>query len=139
VKVEISDAARRFLERPGLFATIATLNPDGTPNQAVIWYVFNDDAFLVNSREGRRWPTNVRRDPRVSIAVEVGYTWVGARGLAEVIDDQEQAQAHIAALARRYRQEDPKVAEREIAAFEKQRRVSFLIRPQALYLHLDDD
>lgn len=137
--MEIPQEAVRFLQRPGLFATIATINPDGTPNQAVVWYVFADNAFLVNSREGRRWPSNLRRDPRASIAVEDGYTWVGARGEAEIIDDQEKAQAHIAALARRYRQEDPKVAEREIAAFEQQRRVSFLIRPQALYLHLDDD
>jgi PPOX class probable F420-dependent enzyme len=137
--VEIPAAARSFLERPGLFATIATINPDGSPNQAVVWYVFTDDAFLVNSREGRQWPSNLRRDPRASIAVEDGYTWVGARGEAEIIDDQEKAQAHIAALARRYRWKDPKVAEREIAAFQKQRRVSFLIRPRAIYLHLDDD
>ena len=139
MSAEISEAARRFLERPGLFATISTINPDGSPNQAVVWYVFTGDAFLVNSREGRRWPSNLRRDPRASIAVEDGYTWVGARGEAEIIDDQEKAQAHIAALARRYRSEDPKVAEREVAAFQEQQRVSFLIRPQALYLHLDDD
>jgi PPOX class probable F420-dependent enzyme len=137
--VEIPQEAIRFLQRPGLFATIATINPDGAPNQAVVWYVFTDNAFLVNSREGRRWPSNLRRDPRASIAVEDGYTWVRARGEVEIIDDQAQAQAHIAALARRYRQDNPKVAEREIAAFQKQRRVSFLIRPQALYLHLDDD
>ena len=137
--MEIPQEAIRFLQRPGLFATIATINPDGTPNQAVVWYVFTDNAFLVNSREGRRWPSNLRRDPRASIAVEDGYTWVGARGEAEIIDDQEKAQAHIAALARRYRSEDPRVAEREIAAFQKQQRVSFLIRPEALYLHLDDD
>jgi PPOX class probable F420-dependent enzyme len=137
--VDVPEEARRFLQRPGLFATIATINPDGSPHQAVIWYVFTDDAFLVNSREGRRWPENLRRDRRVSIAVEDGYTWVGARGEAEIIDDQEKAQAHIAALARRYRWKDPKVAEREIAEFQKQRRVSFLIRPDTLYLHLDDD
>jgi PPOX class probable F420-dependent enzyme len=137
--VEIPQEALRFLRRPGLFATIATINPDGSPLQAVVWYLFSDDWFLVNSREGRQWPSNLRRDPRASIAVEDGYTWVGARGEAEIIDDQEKAQAHIAALARRYRSEDPKVAERQIAAFQKQQRVSFLIRPQALYLHLDDD
>jgi hypothetical protein len=28
----------RFLEEPGRFGVLATLNPDGTPHQAVVWY-----------------------------------------------------------------------------------------------------
>jgi PPOX class probable F420-dependent enzyme len=137
--VDIPEAARQFLQQPGLFATIATINADGSPLQAVVWYVFTDDGFLVNSREGRHWPTNLRRDPRASLAVEDGYRWVGARCDAEIIEDREKAQAHIAALARRYRWKDPKVAERQIAQFQKQERVSFILRPRSIYVHLDED
>jgi PPOX class probable F420-dependent enzyme len=135
----IPDAARRFLERPGLFATLATISPDGTAHQAVIWYELRGDAIIINSREGRRWPTNLRRDRRASIAVEDGYDWVGVRGEVEVIDDQAVAQADIASLAHRYYPDDPAAAEADIAMFRQQKRVSFLLRPEAVYVHLGEE
>jgi PPOX class probable F420-dependent enzyme len=137
--VDLPEEALRFLQRPGLFATLATINSDGAPLQSVIWYVFTGEGFLVNSREGRRWPTNLRHDPRAHVAVEDGYDWVGARCEAELVAEGEAAQAHIAALARRYRTEDPKIAEREIARFRQQQRVSFMLRPRSFYVHLDVD
>ena len=33
-----------------------------------------------NSREGRRWPSNLRRDPRIRFAVYDGPDWVGLSG-----------------------------------------------------------
>ena len=63
---------------------------------------------VINSRHGRRWPTNLQRDPRVSIAITDPdqESWVGLTGTVEVVDDQEQAQADIAAMARRYHGDD---------------------------------
>src|SRR6266536_2415409 len=47
---------RTFLEQR-LFAALATIDPDGAPRQAVIWYRLEDDGrILINSRIGRRWP-----------------------------------------------------------------------------------
>lgn len=134
---DLTGEARAFLERP-LFGTLATINADGSPNQAVIWYELRDGAFLINSREGRVWPRNLRRDPRASLAVEDAYNWIGIRGTVEIVDDQERAQADIAALAHRYHAAEPDVAERKIANFRAQQRVSFLLRPEKIYLHLDD-
>ena len=85
--------ARAFLERPNVFGTLATLGPDGSPLQAVIWFGLRGDDILVNSAVGRRWPTNLLRDPRCSLVVEQGYEWVGMRCLAEPLSEQEQAQA----------------------------------------------
>ncbi len=62
------------------FATVATINPDGSPHQAVAWFRFVDDAIVVNSREGRVWPANLRRDPRISLTIEDGYRWISVRG-----------------------------------------------------------
>lgn len=125
---------RRFLERPGRHAVLATINPDGTPLQAVVWYLLEDDAVLVNSLDGRRWPANLRRDPRYSLAVEDGLDYVALRGEAEVLEDPDQAQEDIAAMARRYH--TPDEAERIIAArFRPQRRVSFRLRPRAVTVH----
>jgi hypothetical protein len=36
------------------FAIVATLNPDGGPLQAVVWYLIDGDAIVFNSRRGRQ-------------------------------------------------------------------------------------
>jgi PPOX class probable F420-dependent enzyme len=139
----LPEAVRRFLEPPR-FAVLATLDPGGAPRQAVAWYLLAPDGSLVvNSAAGRRWPANLRRDARVSVAVldgGDGYVWVGLTGrVVEVIDDQEQAQADIAAMARRYHADDPAMAERMIErTFRAQRRVSFRIAISAVHDHLEE-
>jgi hypothetical protein len=125
-----------MLERPGVFGTLATLSPEGWPRQAVIWFDLRADDILVNSAVGRRWPSDLLREPRCSLVVEQGYEWVGVRALAEVIGDQAAAQADIAAMARRYHADEPGKAERLIRErFERQERISFLLHPQAVTEH----
>lgn len=95
---------RDFLAAPR-FATIATLDADGAPHQAVIWYDLDGDDLLVNSRVERHWPRNLDRDPRVSLAVYDGddpYHFVGLKGHAERLRGGEAATADIERLARRY-------------------------------------
>jgi PPOX class probable F420-dependent enzyme len=128
---------REFVAAPH-YATLATTDEDGSPRQAVIWYLHDGDELIVNSRVGRRWPTNLLRDPRVYIAVfdeADPMRWVGLLGTAEPIRDQPQAQADIAAMAHRY--EDPETAAGSIRAFEQQERISFRIRVRAVHDHLD--
>jgi PPOX class probable F420-dependent enzyme len=137
------DRVDTFLAAPRRFAVLATLDPDGTPRQAVIWYRLDPDGRVtVNSAEGRRWPANLRRDPRCSLAVldgADGYTFVAVTGrVVETIDDQEVAQADIAALARHYHADDLAKAERLIAGFRAQQRVSFRIAIIAAHDHLED-
>jgi PPOX class probable F420-dependent enzyme len=127
---------RTFLE-PAHFVTLATTNADGSAHQAVIWYRLDpDDRILVNSRVGRRWPTNLLRDPRCSIAVmdEVdGNNWVGLTGVVEtVIDDVEQARDDIVALAVRY----DDAGDDQVATFRSQARISFRIRVVRIHDHL---
>jgi hypothetical protein len=75
----LSADARRFLEAPR-FAVIATINPDGSPLQAVVWFRLDGDTIVFNSRVGRRWPSNLARDRRVSVTVSDGYNYVDLRG-----------------------------------------------------------
>ena len=123
------------------FATIATLDPDGRPRQAVIWYTIIGDEIVLNSAVGRRWPSNLLRDPRVAFSVvdDVdGYRWVGIAGVVTVVEDQATAQADIAAMARRYHADDPAEAERLIRGrFEQQARISFRMRVARIHHHLD--
>lgn len=128
--------ARELLERPRQFATLATIAPDGAPHLAVVWYEVTDEGILVNSRVGRRWPTDLLRDPRYSLMVEAGYEWVSVSGEAEARPDPVAAQADIARLARRYH--EPEKAERLIRElFQPQRRISFLLRVETIAAHPD--
>jgi PPOX class probable F420-dependent enzyme len=121
------------------FATIGTTDPDGAPRQAVTWYLFDGNELVVNSRVGRRWPTNLLRDPRISIAVtdaEDGFRWVGLNGTVEPVTDQARAQADIAAMAWRY-EDTADDAEAMIRNFRTMERISFRVRIAAIHDHLD--
>ena len=126
------------------YATISTVDPDGGPRQAVTWYTIDGDEIVLNSRIGRRWPTNLLRDPRVAIAVidaAEGERWVGVTGVVRSVHtDWETSQGDIAAMARRYPGESPEEVERTIAeTFERQDRISFRIAPVAIHDHLADE
>ena len=111
---------------------VATVGPDGAPYQAVVWYLVDGDTLVVNSADGRRWPANLRRDSRVDVTIEDGYRYVQLSGIVEIDDDQERAQADIAAMAYRYHADDPAAAEAVIDRFRRQHRVSFRLRPRAV-------
>ena len=137
--VALTDRVRAFLEEPH-FATLGTTGTDFAPHQAVIWYALRPDGrVLVNSREGRRWPADLRRDPRCSLAVFWGQDpnrWVGITGVVdEVIDDVERARDDIVDLAHRY----DDASDSTVATFRSQQRVSFFIRILGVHDHLEDD
>ncbi len=136
----LSPAALAFLREPR-FASIATIDPDGGPRQAVAWYdVLPDGRILLNSRTPRRWCVNMLERPGVAISVvdgADGYRWLGLTGVVdEVIDDLDRARDDIVALAHRYYPEGPDAS--LIATFGGQPRVTFLIRITGVHDHLED-
>lgn len=137
----LPDKIRAFLGDANHHAAIATLDDDGSPRQAVIWYRLDGDDLVINSLVGRRWPTNLQRDPRISVAVNDstgGERWVGITGTASPIRDQATAQADIAEMARRYNADDPDAAETTIRTrFQTQQRISFRVTISAVHDHLD--
>ena len=133
----LSDAVRAFLEQP-LYPSLATVGADGSPHQAVIWYRLDpDDRILVNSRAPRRWPDELRRAGRASLAVpdlDDPMRWVGLLVVLEdVIDDVAVAREDIVALAVRYDEAD----EESVASFRTQDRISFRLRIVAVHDHLE--
>ena len=127
----LSAPARRFLEAPR-FGVVATLNPDGSPFAAVVWYLLVGDTIVFNSRVGRHWPTNLERDRRVSVTVADGYDYVEMRGQVRVDADPARGQAVIAELARRYHPDEAEAAA-QIQTFSKQQRVTFELRPGRIF------
>jgi PPOX class probable F420-dependent enzyme len=139
MSLRLPDHVREFLDTER-YATVATTDPDGAPRQAAVWYTLEGDQIVINSAVGRRWPSNLLRDPRVYLAVIDaidGYRWVGVSGTVEAVTDWATAQADIAGMARRYPEEEPGDRERTIDRFERQERISFRITPTAVHDHLD--
>ena len=133
----LSKAVREFLDRP-LYPVLGTSGADGEPHQAVIWYRLDpDERILVNSRSPRRWPDELRRFGRASLAfmdLEDPFKWVGIQALVEeVIDDVTRAREDIVELAVRYDEAD----DESVASFRSQQRVSFRLRIVAVHDHLD--
>src|SRR3981081_31007 len=86
------------------FAHVATLRADGSPQVAPTWVDLQDGRPVLNTAEGRTWPRNLERDPRITLEVqnfENPYEYVEIRGrVAERTHDG--ADAHIDLLAKKY-------------------------------------
>jgi PPOX class probable F420-dependent enzyme len=98
----LTEEQAKFLKE-GHLAIVATIRPDGTPQQTPTWIDADDGRVLFNTAEGRAKPRNLRRDPRVSICVvdrQNPYRWLSITGTADL--EHEGADEHIDVLAHRY-------------------------------------
>jgi PPOX class probable F420-dependent enzyme len=79
------------------FANLATLNSDGSPQVTPVWVDFDGTHLVVNTAKGRLKDRNLRREPRVAIALldpQNPYRYLGIQG--RVVEMTEQgADAHI--------------------------------------------
>jgi PPOX class probable F420-dependent enzyme len=111
----LTERQREFLETKNLFAILATINPDGTAQQTVMWYELRDDIIVMNTRAGRVKSQNLERDQRVSICVPDGDRYITVTGTAEVDPDPAVGHAGIRRLAERYSEEtDPAKREADL-------------------------
>ena len=122
----IPDQVRTFLEERR-FASLATVNPDGTPQQTVMWYLLDGDEILMNTAVGRVKHRNLEDDPKISICVEDEYRYVSVAGAAKLDVDQERAHADILQLATRYHGEEEGQAQYE-RNFRGAQRASFRLK-----------
>ena len=86
------------------FASLATLMPDDSPQVTPGWVDLEGDLVLVNTAKGRQKDKNMRRDPRVALAIidpDNPYRYLEIRGrIAEITEDG--ADAHIDRMAKKY-------------------------------------
>lgn len=86
------------------FASLATLMPDGRPQVTPVWVNLEGNHVVFNSAKGRQKDRNVRRDPRVALAIvdpENPYRYLEIRGKVVEITE-EGADAYIDKLAKKY-------------------------------------
>jgi PPOX class probable F420-dependent enzyme len=120
---------RELLEKPN-YAVVSTHNPDESIHSTVVWVDTEDGSVAVNSAIGRKWPTNLRRDPRVNVLVqEAGnpYYFIEIRGQAVATTDG--ADEHINRLAKKYIGQDEYPYRQP-----GEQRVKFVISPERIRL-----
>ena len=131
-----SAQAQAFL-REKRFAVLATLNQDGTIQQTTMWYLLEDDGtIMMNTKVGRLKERNLRRDQRISICIEDGYSYVSINGSVELIDDQETAQHDIYRLSERYHGPDNARKQME-EQFSHEQRVTLRLTCEKIHEYLD--
>ncbi|MFI5795499.1 PPOX class F420-dependent oxidoreductase [Streptomyces sp. NPDC051677] len=105
--VSFSDSVRALLDGRN-FAAVATLGPDGAPQNSVVWIKREGDTVLFSSTDGRQKVRNLRRDARISLSVfdlANPYTSVEIRGAAEILPDPDKRLPH--ELSHKYLGIDP--------------------------------
>lgn len=90
------------------FASLATLNADGSPQVTPVWVDFDGTHVLVNTARGRVKANNLSREPRVALCVADPadpYRYVAIQGrVVEMIE--AGADAHIDKMAKKYMNKD---------------------------------
>lgn len=90
------------------FAYLATVMPDGSPQNTPVWFEYRDGDILINSARGRTKDRNIRQHPQVSVLIpdpSNPYRYVQLRGrVAEITE--EGAADHINELSRYYKDTD---------------------------------
>lgn len=99
----IPENFKQLFQEP-VFASLATLMPDGSPQVTPVWIDFDGKHILVNSAKGRVKDRNMRRNPQVALAIidpKNPYRYLGVRGKVTEITEQG-ADAHINKMAKKY-------------------------------------
>ncbi|MCC3769789.1 PPOX class F420-dependent oxidoreductase [Streptomyces sp. UNOC14_S4] len=107
MSAELSDDLKKLLDDTPVFATVATVQPDGSPQLSVTWVARDGDDLLISTTIGRRKERNLRRDPRVTVMINppnAPYTYAEVRGSATL--STEGGAELIDELARKYTGKD---------------------------------
>jgi PPOX class probable F420-dependent enzyme len=100
--IRLSEEVRRLVDGRN-YATLATINADGSPQTAAMWVGRDGDELLFSTLDGSLKARNMRRDPRVSVTVmdrgsPASYTEI--RGTVTITDQPEGEL--VEALAQKY-------------------------------------
>ncbi len=86
------------------FGNLGTLMKDGSPQVTPVWVDFDGQYVRFNSAKGRVKDKNIRRDPRVAIALQDPdnpYRYLEIRGRVVEITEKD-ADDHINKLSQKY-------------------------------------
>ncbi|MGY4102865.1 PPOX class F420-dependent oxidoreductase [Nocardia sp. R16R-3T] len=99
----IPESHADLLSRP-LFAHLATLNPDGTPQVTPVWQVWDGGRLRFTTTIDRRKAVNTKQNPEVAVSIndpDKPYRYLEVRGVIEAIEPDPDGD-FFDVLARRY-------------------------------------
>jgi PPOX class probable F420-dependent enzyme len=83
-----------LLERP-LFAHLATVRPDDSPQSSVMWFEWDGSRIRMTHTKSRQKFANLEHEPRVALSIadpDDQYRFLEVRGTVEsVVDDDAEA------------------------------------------------
>jgi PPOX class probable F420-dependent enzyme len=118
-----------LLERP-LFAHLATVRPDGTPQSNVMWYAWDGEVLRMTHTKTRQKFRNFAHQPKLALSVadpDNPYRYLEVRGTVESIEDDDVEASFYQSLQQRYGQPIP-IKDAPI-------RVILTIRPESFVAH----
>ncbi|MFF9478125.1 PPOX class F420-dependent oxidoreductase [Streptomyces sp. NPDC014733] len=124
-----SDALKKLLDSP-VVVTVATLQPDGSPQLSPVWVQRDGEELLISTTRSRRKARNLHRDARVGVLVQpVGApeSYAEIRGTATLTTDEGRRM--LDAVSRKYTGKDFVEYAPESAAEGPEERVIIRITP----------
>jgi PPOX class probable F420-dependent enzyme len=100
----LDDKVKAIIDKPNL-AFVATTMADGSPQVTPVWIERENDVITFNTATGRVKERNMRRDPRIAIAVvdrDDDYGRVIVRGRVVEMIEGEEADRQIDRLSKKY-------------------------------------
>ncbi len=100
----LDDQARQ-LAKEKTFAVVTTLLPDGQPMTQPMWVDADAEHLLLNTEVHRQKFKNIRRDPRITVALidhQNPYRYSEVKGRVVDAIRGERARGHIDELSQRY-------------------------------------
>jgi PPOX class probable F420-dependent enzyme len=88
--VALPEDVKQYVDDARVFATLATILPDGRPHLTVVWVKRDGDDLLVSTTANRQQGKNMARDPRVTLVVSAPdnpYLYVEIRGNVSLTPD----------------------------------------------------
>ena len=94
-----------FVAGEAAFAHLATVMPDGSPQNTPVWFDYADGKIRVNSARGRTKVRNMKLGAKVALSImdpDNPDRYVQLRGIVTRVREDEVAAAHIDQLAHKY-------------------------------------
>ena len=94
-KIEMTnEEVASFLEQSRT-ATLATIGQTGMPHLVAMWYALIDGQIWVETKARSQKAVNLRRDPRLTVSIEAGFTYDQLRGVSiegrgVIVEDPDQ-------------------------------------------------
>jgi PPOX class probable F420-dependent enzyme len=100
----VPDSHADLLDRP-LFAHLATVRPDGSPQSNVMWFAWDGERIRMTHTRTRQKFRNLQREPRVALSIadpDDQYRFLEVRGVVESVEPDDEKASFYRSLQERY-------------------------------------